>query len=66
MSVIQSVSMRNVHNQHGHYGGQISLVFTMLRSVAVYGVDHSHGIPATFTGLAPWQFTNFFHLPQTL
>ena len=42
--------MRNVHNQHGHYGGQISLVFTISCRVAVYGVDHGRGIPTTFTG----------------
>ena len=50
-TVTQCVSMRNVHNQHGHYGGQISRIFTISCSVVVYGVDHDHGIPATFTGL---------------
>ena len=44
--------MRNVHNQPGHYGGQISQTFTISCSVVVYGVDHDHGILATLTGLA--------------
>ena len=51
MSVIQCISMHSVHNKGGNYGGKISWDFINSCTVAVYGVDHSHRLPATITGL---------------